>query len=191
MKCEPYPVVSVQSNGLPCQRQYWYRRITEWRAHQYSGSADYGTERYRAPGNRTTDFTPVVTSTVPIGAVSRFAAAASPVATTSVALRCVAGARAVITAAVVCAASALIVATVATRRRLIRAARIRSVLSLGGPLTGSALRDALCGVTGDQRLEVHYRLQNRGESRHRLPKPYRGAAEKAKPRPAAHPGRNR
>ena len=69
----------------------------------------------------------------------------------------------VITAAVVCAAGVLIVATVATRRRLIRAARIRSVLSLGGPLTGNALRDALRALTGDPGLELYYRLQGRAE----------------------------
>ena len=100
---------------------------------------------------------------VPIAVVSRFTAAASPVATTYVALWWLAGARAVITAAVVCAAGVLIVATVATRRRLIRAARIRSVLSLGGPLTGSALRDVLCTLTGDPGLQVYYRLQGRAE----------------------------
>lgn len=65
-----------------------------------------------------------------------------------------------ITAAVVCAAGVLVVATVATRRRLIRAARIRSVLSLGGPLTGDALRDALRTLTDDPGLEVYYRLQS-------------------------------
>ena len=95
--------------------------------------------------------------------VSRFTAAVSPVATTPVALWWLAGARAVITAAVVCAAGVLIVATVVTRRRLIRAARIRSVLSLGGPLTGDALRDALRALTGDPGLEVYYRLQSRAE----------------------------
>jgi signal transduction histidine kinase len=105
----------------------------------------------------------MVTSGVPAAAASCFTAAATPVAATPVALWWLAGARTVITAAVVCAAGVLIVATVATRRRLIRAARIRSVLSLGGPLTGSALRDALRGLTSDPGLELYYRLQGRTE----------------------------
>jgi signal transduction histidine kinase len=72
-------------------------------------------------------------------------------------------ARAVITLVVVCAAVALVAATVVTRRRLIRADRIRSTLSLGGPLTGAALRDALRGLVGDPGLEVYYRLPRRAE----------------------------
>ncbi len=163
MKREPCPVASVQSSGLARLRRYWSRRITAWRARQHFGTAGYGTEGYRAPGTRTTGFAPVVTARIPIAPVSRFTAAASPVATTYVALWWLAGARAMITAAVVCAAGVLIVATVATRRRLIRAARIRSVLSLGGPLTGNALRDALRALTDDPGLEVYYRLPSRAE----------------------------
>lgn len=106
---------------------------------------------------------PAAASRVPVAAAGRFTAAVSHVATTSVALWWLAGARAVITAVVVCAAGVLIVVTVATRRRLIRAARIRSVLSLGGPLTGSSLRDALRRLTGDPGLEVYYRLPGRAE----------------------------
>jgi signal transduction histidine kinase len=102
-------------------------------------------------------------SRVPAAAADRCTAAVSPVATTSVALWWLAGVRAVITAVVLCAAGVLIVVTIATRRRLVRAARIRSVLSLGGPLTGSALRDALRELTGDPGLEVYYRLPGRAE----------------------------
>ena len=163
MKREPCPFVSVKSSGLARLRRYWSRRNVVWRGCQYFGSAGYGMEGCRAPRIRTAGLACVATSRVPIAAVSRFTAAASPVAATSVALCWLAGARTVITAAVVCAAGLLIVATVATRRRLIRAARIRSVLSLGGPLTGSALRDALRTLTGDPDLEVYYRLQGRAE----------------------------
>jgi signal transduction histidine kinase len=99
---------------------------------------------------------------VPIATASGLTAASSPAATSYVA-PWLAGARAVITAAVVCTAGVLIVATVVTRRRLIRAAHIRSVLSLGGPLTGDALRDALRGLTRDAGLEVYYRLHSRAE----------------------------
>ena len=162
MKSEPCSVIKVQSSGLALLRRYWPKRIAARRAHQYLGSVGYRTEGYRALSAKTTDFAPVVISMAPIAAVNRFTAAASPVAATSVALW-LAGARTVITAAVVCAAGVLIVATVATRRRLIRAARIRSVLSLGGPLTGSALRDALRGLAGDPGLELYYRLQGRAE----------------------------
>jgi signal transduction histidine kinase len=163
VKREPCPYVKVQSSGLARPRRYWSMRITVWCACQYFGSVGYGTKGYRAPRIRTGGLAPVATSRVPIAAVSRFTAAASPVAATSVALWGLAGARTVITAAVVCAAGVLIVAAVATRRRLMRAARIRSVLSLGGPLTGSALRDALRALTGDPGLEVYYRLQGRAE----------------------------
>jgi hypothetical protein len=69
----------------------------------------------------------------------------------------------VITAAVVCAAGVLVLATVVARRRLIRAAYVRSVLSLDGPLTGNALRDVLRKLTGDAGLEVYYRLHSRAE----------------------------
>ena len=163
MKRELRPIIGVQSSGLAVLRRYWSRRLTAWRARQHCGSADCGMEGHGAPGTRTTGYSPVVASGVPIAAVSRCTAAASPVAATYVVLRWLAGARAVITAAVVCAAGALIVATIATRRRLIRAARIRSVLSLGGPLTGSALRDVLRTLSGDPGLEVYYRLHSRAE----------------------------
>jgi signal transduction histidine kinase len=162
VKREPCLGVRVQGSGLARLRRYWLMRITAWRASQYLGSAGFGREGYRAPRIRPADLAPVVLSGVPTAAVGRFTAAASPVAATSVAAG-LAGARAVITAAVVCAAGVLIVATVATRRRLIRAARVRSVLSLGGPLTGDALRDALRTLTGDPGLEVYYRLQGRVE----------------------------
>lgn len=84
-------------------------------------------------------------------------------AATYVARSWLAEARVVITVAVVCAAGVLIAVTVATRRRLIRAGKIRSVLSLGGPLTGSALRDVLRTLIGDRGLEVYYRLPSRAE----------------------------
>jgi signal transduction histidine kinase len=74
-----------------------------------------------------------------------------------------AGARAVITVAVLLAAGILIAATLVARRRLIRAAEIRSVLSMGGPVTGNALRDVLRALTGDPDLDVYYRLPNREE----------------------------
>jgi signal transduction histidine kinase len=77
------------------------------------------------------------------------------------ALSWLAGARAVITVAVAAAACVLIVATLVTRRRLIRAAEIRSVLSMGGPVTGNALRDVLRTLTGDPDLDVYYRLPSR------------------------------
>ena len=56
------------------------------------------------------------------------------------------------------AAGILIPTTLATRRRLIRAEEIRSVLSMGGPLTGTALRDVLRTLIGDPDLKVYYRL---------------------------------
>ena len=163
MKRKPRPVVRVLDSGPACLWRYWSRRVPGWRARQYFGSAGYGMEGYRAPRIRTAGLAPMVTSGAPTVPVSRFTAAVSPVATTPGVLWWLAGARAMITAAVACAAGVLIVATVATRRRLIRAARIRSVLSLGGPLTGDALRDALRTLTDDPGLEVYYRLQSRAE----------------------------
>jgi signal transduction histidine kinase len=74
-----------------------------------------------------------------------------------------AGVRDVITAAVACAGIVLIGAAFIMRRRLIRAASIRSVLSVGGPLAGGALRDVLRRLTGDPVLEVYYRLPSRQE----------------------------
>jgi signal transduction histidine kinase len=166
VKRQPCSAVRVQSSGLARVRQYWSRRIAGWRACQYLGSAGFGREGYRAVRITMAGLAPAAASRMPVAAVGRFTAAVSPVspgATTSVALWWLAGARAVITAVVACAAGVLIVVTVATRRRLIRAARIRSVLSLGGPLTGSSLRDALRRLTGDPGLEVYCRLPGRAE----------------------------
>ena len=78
-------------------------------------------------------------------------------------LRWLAGARTVITVAVLLAAGVLVLTTLVTRRRLIRAAEIRSVLSMGGPVTGNALRDVLRTLTGDPDLDVYYRLPHREE----------------------------
>jgi signal transduction histidine kinase len=91
------------------------------------------------------------------GPLNRVAASAFPIAVYATG-SWLAEARVVITAIVVCAAAVLIVTTVATRRRLIRAGKIRSVLSPGGPLTGSVLRDKLRLLIGDPGLEIYYRL---------------------------------
>jgi signal transduction histidine kinase len=163
VKREPCPVIGVQSSGLAVLRRYWSKRIIGRRACLHFGSAKYGTEGYRAAENKTASSAPVVTARVPIAIVSRFTTASSPVATTYVAPWWLAGARAMITAAVICAAGVLIAVTAATRRRLIRAARIRSVLSLGGPLAGNALRDVLRTLTCDPGLDVYYRLHSRAE----------------------------
>jgi signal transduction histidine kinase len=81
-----------------------------------------------------------------------------------VALRWLAGARTVITVVVLLAAGILVLTTLVTRRRLIRAEEIRSVLSMGGgPVTGNALRDVLRTLTGDPDLNVYYRLPHREE----------------------------
>jgi len=135
---------------------------------EYLGSAGYGTEEYRGSGVK----------------ASRFTAAASPAVATNMALWWLAGARAVITVAVLLAAGILIVATLVTRRRLIRAAEIRSVLSMGGPVTGNALRDVLRTLTGDPDLDVYYRLPNREEyvTSAGEPAPWRGSG-------SANPGR--
>ena len=77
--------------------------------------------------------------------------------------RWLAGARTVITVAVLLAAGVFVLTTLVTRRRLIRAEEIRSVLSMGGPVTGNALRDVLRTLTGDPDLDVYYRLPNREE----------------------------
>jgi hypothetical protein len=79
------------------------------------------------------------------------------------ALRWLAGARTVITVVVLLAAAVLVLTTLVTRRRLIRASEIRSVLSMGGPVTGNALRDVLRTLTGDPDLDVYYRLPHRRE----------------------------
>jgi signal transduction histidine kinase len=71
--------------------------------------------------------------------------------------------RAALAVVVVCTAAALTAAAVATRRRLVRAGRIRSLLSLGAPLTGDALRDALRALTADPNLEIYYRVQDRAK----------------------------
>jgi signal transduction histidine kinase len=71
--------------------------------------------------------------------------------------------RAALAAAIVCAAALLAAAAVGTRRRLVRADRIRSLLSLGAPLAGDALRDALRALTADPSLEIYYRVQGRAE----------------------------
>jgi signal transduction histidine kinase len=80
-----------------------------------------------------------------------------------VALRWLAGARTVITVIVLLAAAVLVLTTLVTRRRLMRASEIRSVLSMGGPVTGNALRDVLRALTGDPDLDVYYRLPQRQE----------------------------
>jgi len=67
-----------------------------------------------------------------------------------------------LTAATVCAAALLATAGVHVRRRLVRAARIRSLFSLGAPLAGEVLRDALRALTSDPDLEVYYRVRDRG-----------------------------
>ena len=162
MKREPGPVVGAKSSGLAVLRRYWSRRIIAWRARQHFGSAGYGTEGYGAPGNKTAGSAPVVTSRVRIAAVSRLTTASSPVATTYLALWWLSEARGDHSSRRV-RRGVFIVATVATRRLLIRAARIRSVLSLGGPLTGSALRDVLRTLTRDPGLEVYYRLRSCAE----------------------------
>ena len=190
MKREPCPVVRVPSGGLARVRQYWSRRIAGWRAVS-TWIRRLGTEGYRAGGITMAGLAPVAASRVRPRPSAASAAAVSPVATTSVALWWLAGARAVITAVVVCAAGVLIVVTVITRRRLIRAARIRSVLSLGGPLTGSALRDALRGLTGDPGLEVYYRLPSRAEYVTSAGEPAPWRSGEGRPSPAAHRSRNR
>lgn len=68
-----------------------------------------------------------------------------------------------LTAAAVCAAAILTVAAVHTRRRLVRAGRIRSLLSLDAPLAGDVLRDALRVLTADPDLEIYYRVQDCAE----------------------------
>ena len=113
-------------------------------AGRYFGRADYRTGGYGAFG-------------INAGA---FAAGAAPA---DVALRWLAGARTVITVVVLLAAAVLILTTLVTRRRLIRASEIRSVLSMGGPVTGNALRDVLRTLTGDPDLDVYYRLPHRHE----------------------------
>ena len=74
-----------------------------------------------------------------------------------------AGERAGLAVAAVCAAALLTVAAVCTRRRLIRADRIRSLFSLGAPLAGDVLRDALRTLNADPALEIYYRVQDRAE----------------------------
>jgi len=128
------------------------------RVWEHCESCGYRTEGFRAPRIKGHRCASVATSGMPIGSINRITASVAPVAATYSARSWLAEARVVITAAVVCAAGVLIAATVATRRRLIRAGRIRSVLSLGGPLTGSDLRDVLSMLVGDPGLEVYYRL---------------------------------
>jgi signal transduction histidine kinase len=67
--------------------------------------------------------------------------------------------RAPLAVVVVCAAALLTAAAVSARRRLVRADRIRSLLTLGAPLTGDALRDTLRALTDDPSLEIYYRVQ--------------------------------
>ena len=98
-----------------------------------------------------------------IAAVTQLVASYSPVGPPYSAQWWLAGARIVITAAAVCAVAVAIVTTVLTRRRLVRAASVRSVLSLDGPLTGAGLRDALRTLTSDPSLEVYFRLPGRSE----------------------------
>jgi signal transduction histidine kinase len=66
-------------------------------------------------------------------------------------------------AAAMGAAALLAVVGVRGRRRLVRARKIRSVLSLGAPLTGNTLRDVLRALTADPDLEIYYRLRDSAE----------------------------
>lgn len=92
-----------------------------------------------------------------------FLAVTAPAVPADLVWRWLAGARTVITVAVLLAAGILVLTTLVTRRRLIRAEEIRSVLSMGGPVTGNALRDVLRTLTGDPDLNVYYRLPHREE----------------------------
>jgi len=70
------------------------------------------------------------------------------------------GEPAVLTIAAACAVALLAVAAVRTQRRLMRAGRLRSLLSLGAPLGADALRVALRALTDDPELEVYYRRRD-------------------------------
>lgn len=73
------------------------------------------------------------------------------------------GERAGLAAAAVCAVALLTATVVHVRRRLVRADRIRSLLSMHAPLTGDVMRDALRAITADPGLEIYYRVQDRRE----------------------------
>lgn len=128
-----------------------------YRIWEHCEPCSYGMGGCRVPGTRAGRCASIVASGTTDGRLNRIAAAVLPVAAYA-ARAWLAEARVVITAIVVCAAGVLIVTTVATRRRLIRAGKIRAVLSPGGPLTGSVLRDKLRLLVGDPGLEIYYRL---------------------------------
>jgi signal transduction histidine kinase len=71
-----------------------------------------------------------------------------------------AGEPAVLAIAAACAVAVLVAAAASTQRRLMRAGRLRSLLSLGAPLGADALRAALRALTDDPELEIYYRRRD-------------------------------
>ena len=143
MERTPGRVAGVPRHGRGRRRRYWSGRP----ARRYFGWAGDGTGGYGAFGIKAGGFIAVTAPAGPADVVGRW----------------LAGARTVITAAVLLTAGILVLTTLITRRRLKRAEEIRSVLSMGGPVTGNALRDVLRTLTGDPDLNVYYRLPHREE----------------------------